>query len=52
VPLLAEIPLEPSLSEAADIGRPVLVSDPGGRQARVFLELASQVAGRLNLGAE
>lgn len=48
VPLLAEIPLEPLLSEAADTGRPVLVSDPDGRQARVFLELATKVAERLH----
>jgi ATP-binding protein involved in chromosome partitioning len=52
VPLLAEIPLDPAVSEAGDTGRPVMVSDPDGKQARVFLELASQVAGRLNLGAE
>jgi ATP-binding protein involved in chromosome partitioning len=51
VPLLAEIPLEPGLSEAADIGRPVVVSAPDGHQARVFLELATKVAAGLGMTA-
>lgn len=49
VPLLAEIPIEPSISEAADTGRPMLVTHPDSRQAAVFLELADMVAGRVGL---
>ncbi len=49
VPLLAEIPIEPALSEAADTGRPLVVTDPAGRQARIFLDLAVNVVDRLTL---
>ena len=43
IPRLAEIPLDPVLSEAADTGRPVLVADPGGSQARAFVALAKAI---------
>lgn len=49
VPLLAEIPIEPSISEAADTGRPLLVTHPDSRQAALFLDLADSVAGRLGM---
>lgn len=49
VPLLAEIPLDPALSEAADIGRPVLVSSPDSPQALALMELSRTVAERLAL---
>ncbi|MBA2454082.1 MAG: P-loop NTPase [Chloroflexia bacterium] len=49
VPLLAEIPIEPTISEAADTGRPMIVTHPDSRQAAVFLELAGVVAGRLGM---
>jgi ATP-binding protein involved in chromosome partitioning len=47
IPLLAEIPIEPAISEAGDTGRPVLVTDPDGPQSAVFFELANAVARRL-----
>ena len=47
--LLAQIPLDPVLSEAADTGRPVLVVEPDGPQAAAFLALAAAVAERLGL---
>jgi ATP-binding protein involved in chromosome partitioning len=49
VPLLAEIPLDPVLSEAADLGRPVLVSNPDSPQAEALAALATTVADRLRL---
>ena len=52
VPVLAEIPIEPSISEAADTGRPLLVTDPGGTQAKIFLDLAVVIAERLTLDTD
>jgi ATP-binding protein involved in chromosome partitioning len=52
VPLLAEIPLDPRLSAAADSGRPVLVTNPDGPQAASFVNLAAAVASRLPLNDE
>ena len=49
LPLLAEIPLDPVLSAAADAGRPVLVAEPDGPQATAFLKLAAAVAARLGI---
>jgi ATP-binding protein involved in chromosome partitioning len=49
VPLLAQIPLDPSISEAADIGRPLLVANPTGPEAAAFLTLGAAVAERLGL---
>jgi ATP-binding protein involved in chromosome partitioning len=51
VPRLAEIPLDPRLSEAADTGRPVLITDPNGTHARAFVALAAAVARLLNITA-
>jgi ATP-binding protein involved in chromosome partitioning len=52
IPLLAQIPIEPALSEAADTGRPVLVTDPDGPQSTIFLHLAEKVAERMGLNGE
>ena len=49
VPRLAEIPLDPVLSVAADTGRPVLITDPNGAQASAFVALAAAIAQRLDL---
>lgn len=49
VPLLAQIPIDPSLSAAADTGRPLIVSNPDSAQAQIFLDIAAQVASRLGL---
>lgn len=47
IPLLAQLPLDASISEAADIGRPVLIANPGGAQAAAFVALAIAVASQL-----
>lgn len=49
VPLLGKIPLDPALSEAADTGRPVLISNPESRQAAELLALSQAVAVALDL---
>jgi ATP-binding protein involved in chromosome partitioning len=49
VPRLAEIPLDPALSAAADTGRPILITDPNGSQASAFVALAAAIAQRLDL---
>jgi ATP-binding protein involved in chromosome partitioning len=49
IPLLAEIPLDPALSEAADTGRPILVTTPESPQAQALAALSRTVAERLGL---
>ena len=44
--LLAEIPLHPRICEDADLGKPTVVSEPGGQRAKIFQDLAREV-GRL-----
>jgi ATP-binding protein involved in chromosome partitioning len=44
VPLLAKIPLDPVLREAADAGTPVLEVDPDSEAAQAILGLADAVA--------
>jgi ATP-binding protein involved in chromosome partitioning len=49
VPLLAEIPIDPALSAAADTGRPLLVVNPESPQSATFRALAAEVGRRLDL---
>ncbi len=51
VPLLAEIPIEPAISAAADTGRPLVVVDPASPQAQRFIDLAANVASGIELSA-
>ncbi|MGK2874839.1 MAG: Mrp/NBP35 family ATP-binding protein [Nocardioides sp.] len=46
VPLLGQIPLEPSLREGGDSGKPVVESDPTNPAAKVLIEVAQRLAGR------
>jgi ATP-binding protein involved in chromosome partitioning len=48
VPLLAQVPLVPSLREGGDVGLPVTVSDPDGEAAQAFGALAKEID---NMGA-
>jgi len=43
VPLLGSLPLDMGVGPAADRGEPILVSEPGGDQAKRFHELAATV---------
>jgi len=46
VPLLGQIPLEPSLREGGDVGKPVVESDPTVAAAVALTEVAQRLAGR------
>lgn len=46
VPLLGRIPLEPSLREGGDAGKPVVDSDPTAPSAVALTEIAQRLAGR------
>jgi ATP-binding protein involved in chromosome partitioning len=51
VPFLGEIPLDPSIRENSDDGKPVVDAMPGSPQAEAFLTLARAVAATLEAGA-
>src|SRR5438105_2619486 len=44
---LAQIPMDPTISEAGDVGRPLLISHPDSVAAVAFRELALKVKARL-----
>jgi ATP-binding protein involved in chromosome partitioning len=48
-PLLARLPLDVRIREEADGGRPTVVADPEGPQARRYLDMARRAAALLSL---
>ena len=46
VPLLGQIPLEQTLREAGDAGKPIVESDPTAESAKVLAEVARTISGR------
>jgi len=44
VPFLGEIPLVPAIRETSDLGTPIVVHAPNGREAQAFLAIAKEVA--------
>jgi ATP-binding protein involved in chromosome partitioning len=46
VPVLARVPLEPSLREGGDSGKPVVASDPTSPAATALSEVAARLVGR------
>ena len=50
VPFLGEVPLEMVIRETSDAGRPVVATDPGGRQAAVFGGIAERLRASLDGG--
>jgi ATP-binding protein involved in chromosome partitioning len=46
VPLLGQIPLEPSLREGGDVGKPVVEADPSTAAAAQLVDVAQRLAGR------
>jgi ATP-binding protein involved in chromosome partitioning len=52
IPFLGEIPLMSSLREWGDRGAPILVKEPNSPVSRVFLEIASRLAGQLSVASE
>lgn len=51
IPLLGCIPLEMSLREGGDTGRPIVVSDPDSASAKALRAIAQQVAGKVSVAA-
>ncbi|KAK6508335.1 hypothetical protein TWF506_010429 [Arthrobotrys conoides] len=47
IELLGNIPLHPSICQDADAGRPSVIKDPSGENAKAFLEIAGKVDGKL-----
>ncbi len=50
-PFLGEVPLHMEIRERSDAGRPVVVSDPGGAHARIYLDIAAKIKAKLEQGA-
>nr|WP_026145957.1 P-loop NTPase [Nocardioides sp. Iso805N] len=46
VPLLGQIPLDTSLREGGDVGKPIVESDPTATAAVVLTDIATRLAGR------
>jgi len=46
VPLLARVPIEETLREGGDTGKPVVDSDPGAESAKVLMDLAAHLDAR------
>ncbi len=49
VPFLGELPLDLSIREDTDAGKPTVVRDPDGRLAGLYRDIARRVAARLSL---
>jgi ATP-binding protein involved in chromosome partitioning len=55
VPLLGQVPFDPSVGQSGDKGKPIVIAQPQSAQAQAFLKAAEWVAARvsvLNAGAE
>ncbi|MGB0101827.1 MAG: P-loop NTPase [Nocardioides sp.] len=46
VPILGQIPIDPSLREGGDVGKPIVESDPTAPGAQVLAAMADRLAGR------
>ncbi|KLK93335.1 sodium:proton antiporter [Microvirga vignae] len=51
VPFLGEVPLNMTIRELSDAGRPVAATDPGGPHAKIYKDMAQQVWTALSGGA-
>jgi ATP-binding protein involved in chromosome partitioning len=49
VPFLGEVPLNTSLREGGDTGKPIVASDPGSPVAIAFKEIAEKVAAQVSI---
>ncbi|TIO07673.1 Mrp/NBP35 family ATP-binding protein [Mesorhizobium sp.] len=48
VAFLGEVPLEMGIRESSDAGTPVVVSKPGGAEAKIYRDIAAKVWDRVN----
>lgn len=50
IPLLADVPLHPSIADDSRAGKPTVVSEPeGSERVKVFFDIARTVAGKIGL---
>ena len=49
VPFLGEVPLNTSVREGGDAGKPIVVADQGSPVARAFMEIAEKVAAQVSI---
>jgi ATP-binding protein involved in chromosome partitioning len=49
VPFLGRIPLQASVREGGDYGRPIVVSDPDSDAGQAFLDMSKAVAARISV---
>lgn len=52
IPFLGEIPLVASVRELGDQGIPILVREPDSEVSRIFMDMASKLAGQLSVISE
>ncbi len=52
IPFLGEVPLISSIREWGDKGTPILIREPESEISKVFLEIASRLAGQLSVASE
>ena len=52
VALLGSLPLDISIRQFADSGRPTVIADPDGRPAAIYREIARKMAAKLALKAK
>jgi len=49
VPFLGEIPLDTAIRHAGDVGKPVVLSDPGSPAGLAFSRIASSMAAQVSV---
>jgi ATP-binding protein involved in chromosome partitioning len=49
VPFLGEVPLDVSLREGGDSGKPIVAGDPGSPVARAFIQIAEKAAAQISI---
>jgi ATP-binding protein involved in chromosome partitioning len=49
IPVLGSVPLDPTICEGAEIGKPITLSKPDSAPAKAFREIARQTAARVSV---
>ena len=49
IPFLGEIPIDPEVAEAGDIGTPILIKNPDSEAAKAYQMIAGKVAAQLSI---
>lgn len=49
VPLLGKIPIDPSIREGGDSGKPIVVADPSSPQTSAFIKISEAVAAKISM---